>query len=61
MPRPRIFVTRNLTAYILPFPQPSHKLCLSVNKTTIYTLPKNSARNLSKNSKNLLTKYDNLW
>ena len=38
-----------------------HKLCLSVNKTTIYTLPKNSARNLSKNSKNLLTKYDNLW
>ena len=51
MPRPRVFVTRNLP----------HKLCLTVNETTIYTLPKKSAQNLSKNSKNLLTKYDNLW
>ena len=42
---------RHLPPQIVPKPQP----------TTIYVLPKNSARNLSKNSKNLLTKYDYLW
>ena len=28
MPRPRAFVTRNLTTYILPFPQPSPQIVL---------------------------------
>ena len=28
MPRPRVFVTRNLTVYILLFPQPSPQIVL---------------------------------
>ena len=63
VPINRLFVGRGLDPSLLLCGKRnlSHKLCLFVNKTTIYTLPKNSTRNLSKNSKNRLTKYDNLW
>ena len=54
------FPQRGKAFFTLPATFPPH-LVPKPQPTTIYTLPKKSTRNLSKNSKNLLTKYDYLW